>query len=383
MGMRNRPIVLALATTLALSACSGSPPASPTGSNDPIKRSADSSIPVDVSTRTGWILLEYVGGRLAFGASPTADAPVARSLWLVRPDGSELHELAPGVPKGGKTNPTWSRDGRLIAFQTVGRRCRVYETDASASILVSVSGTGSKADPGESCGERTPAYSPDANHLAFVSSTDGMTDVIGIRARCVECRPGIGSGSQRFSFHGTYSTLETTRMADTAWIEGLSWSPNGTQIAYDRITKDAYGEAFLPLAELWLVNVDDSDSHRIPLPAGLSAFDPDWSPDGSLIVFNSGPMRSLHFAGEPGPPDVYTVRPDGSDLQRLTSDGRSGGASWTSDGKILFYSDPWMWLMDADGSNAAPVLSEAPAMWGSRWGEPSGWSQNGHWQPAP
>ena len=172
-------------------------------------------------------------------------------------------------------------------------------------------------------------------------------------------------------------------MADTAWIEGLSWSPDGTQIAYDRVTKDAHGEPFLASGELWIVNVDDRDARRIPLPAGLSAFDPDWSPDGSLIVFSSGPMLGLQIAGVPGSPDVYTVRPDGSNLQRLTEDNDSGAASWTSDGKILFYTQPFMWLMDADGSNLAPVLSNAPAMWGTSWGDPGGWSHHGSWQPVP
>ena len=34
--------------------------------------------------------------------------------------------------------------------------------------------------------------------------------------------------------------------------------------------------------------------------------------------------------------DIYTIRPDVTDLHRLTSDRMSGLPSWTADGRILF-----------------------------------------------
>jgi hypothetical protein len=73
------------------------------------------------------------------------------------------------------------------------------------------------------------------------------------------------------------------------------------------------------------------------------------------------------------------VRPDGSDLRQLTHDGGSGAPNWTSDGKILFYRQHAMWLMDADGSNAAPVYPDGPTL----WGDATGWSYYGYWQPIP
>lgn len=68
------------------------------------------------------------------------------------------------------------------------------------------------------------------------------------------------------------------------------------------------------------------------LPAGYDGM-PIWSPDGNRILFNRGELGSIwsNF-------DVYTVWPDGSDLQRLTDHPASDGhAVWTPDGKQILY----------------------------------------------
>ena len=109
--------------------------------------------------------------------------------------------------------------------------------------------------------------------------------------------------------------------------------------------------------------------------AGLAA--PQWSPDGSFVAFTS-----YNETFPTNPPernsqvriDIFVVRPDGTDFQRLTTDtvgplgtNRPGdfGASfptWTRDGRIVFTrypaneEDPFeLWVMDPDGSNATRV----------------------------
>jgi len=62
--------------------------------------------------------------------------------------------------------------------------------------------------------------------------------------------------------------------------------------------------------------------------SGVEDGGPDWSPDGSLIAF----QRSGN------PYAVYTVKPDGSDLQRLTQPDEDGsGMSFLPDGKRIVY----------------------------------------------
>lgn len=385
--MRNRPAFgLVLAIMLILSAC-GSTPASSPGSPSPTNRAStnpapppgDSSIPAEDGTRTGWILLEHVGANAPNGSSP-ANGPEGRSLWLIRPDGNDLHELAPGVPMDGKTNPVWSRDGEHIAFESVQPRRLVYETDVagSAPVPTSRSCSGVLVEPNP-CIERLPAYSPDGNQLATVVNTlSGLAPIKGIEVIYLRHRYAENERCSQSAtcFHLGFS-LDATRVAtSTASIEGLSWSPDGSQIAYYRVAKDLSGK---PLgSELWIVDANGTNPHPIPLPDGLTAGDPDWSPDSSLIVFSSEPFHDWDDAGLPNTADVYTVRPDGTDLRQLTHDGGSGAPSWTSDGKILFSSERELWLMDADGSNAAPVFPDGLPLWGEETG-----SSYGYWQPVP
>ena len=325
-----------------------------------------------------WILLEHFGANAPDGTA--ASGPDGRSLWMIRPDGTGLHELLPAQPADGKIAPAWSPGGEHIAFETVAPLVRIFETDAAGLAIHAVSGCSGEA---ATCVETSPAYAPDGNQLAFAESLDGLTtNVIGIRDRCdgtTNCSMGSGQ-----VFHEAHVTLESTRIRTAiGWIEGISWSPDGRQLVFYRVAKDADGKP-TGTSELWVVNTNrtgegDEALHRIPLPAGLTAGDPSWSPDGSHIVFSSQPIHDWNDVGVAGTPDVYTVRPDGTDLRQLTHDGGSGSPTWTSDGKILFYSQRAMWLMDADGSNAAPVYPAGPTL----WGEATGWSYYGYWQPAP
>ena len=88
---------------------------------------------------------------------------------------------------------------------------------------------------------------------------------------------------------------------------------------------------------------------------------PAWSPDGKLIMFTRR-VDEVNF-------DVFTIWPDGSNLNRLTTNrSNDGHATWTADGRILWDSgyygwrdeaalydntfQPYgqLWVMNADGS---------------------------------
>ena len=58
---------------------------------------------------------------------------------------------------------------------------------------------------------------------------------------------------------------------------------------------------------------------------------PGWSPDGSRILFTRR-VDTVNF-------DIFTIRPDGSDLLRLTTNRATDGhAVWTADGRIMWNS---------------------------------------------
>ena len=72
----------------------------------------------------------------------------------------------------------------------------------------------------------------------------------------------------------------------------------------------------------------------VPDHPGTTAFWPSWSPDGTLVAFVSNFETGDAF-------EVYTIRPDGSDLTRLTQDATGDGylrPGWFPDGQRLVVS---------------------------------------------
>jgi len=85
-----------------------------------------------------------------------------------------------------------------------------------------------------------------------------------------------------------------------------------------------------------------------------------------------GKNGKIVFVEAPGPNlfvDVFTVNPDGSDVQQLTFIAANGGSlccpSWSPDGRqLVFAAEPagtstnQLWIMNADGSNQRQLLSD-------------------------
>ncbi len=314
-----------------------------------------------VGQRPGFILLEHFGN--APDGTKLAETQQIH-LWLVHADGSNLHELAPGqpgMPITGKGPADWSPDGRHIAFGTTGSGpALIYETDVNGTTPRLIS-TECGREPA-TCLEFSPAYSPDGKQMAFVRLAGSpLSGVIAIRDLAT----------------GKVTLLESTRQGPPKNDLGApAWSPDGKQLVYYQVAKDADGKP-TGSSEMYIVNTDGTGLHQLKTPA-LAAGDPHWSPDGSLIVFSTEPIHEWNDAGVADHPDVYTIHPDGTGLKQLTFDQGSGAPSWTSDGKILYFARAGRWLMDADGSNQTKVWLGMDMV-----SDTTGYSYYAHWQPTP
>lgn len=130
-----------------------------------------------------------------------------------------------------------------------------------------------------------------------------------------------------------------------------SWSADGKEIVYRSFAQDARG--------LRIINVDTHATRE--LTNGVDNL-PYWAPDGSRILFTREDNGNF---------DIYTIKPDGSDIQRLTTfPTNDAHAVWSGDGKYIMWNSgeygfrdeaalydnsfqPYgsNWIMNADGTN--------------------------------
>jgi Tol biopolymer transport system component len=343
---------------------SAAPPSSPNPAASAPNPAASLSLSSGYKDVKGWIVFEHFGQ--APDGSTTEFNPDNRMVWLVKADGTGLHELAPGKPGDGKVSPDISPDGRTVVFSSWGPRGRVWSVPIEGGDPVMLTTDCSGAE--NECFERDPAFSPDGKRIAFAQDLFGAepSSVIGIRDRAA----------------GTVTFIESTRVPRTAsHLHQPSWSPDGTRIAYHLDTQAPADEQPTKI-RIEIVNVDGTSLQELPAPAGeAKAGDPDWSPDGSLIVFSTMPNREGEGDGNGGP-GIFTIHPDGTGLTDVCGSCLQGGVapSWTPDGEhILFWGFRTWAMMDPDGSNMAHI-NQPELVW---FGEDLGYGYAAWLQPTP
>jgi TolB protein len=221
--------------------------------------------------------------------------------------------------------PATTIENGKIAFTALTSRAAI----TAATWVVNPDGTGLtklSQTPGVG-GEYGPVWSPDGTKVAFYvdDPVGGSYDLYVVNAD--------GSGLTRLTDGGGDETNPV-------------WSPDGTRLTYVVDNPDG-------TSEVLIMNADGTGKTK--LTNGEHDFSPAWSPDGDRIAF----VRSGADY------DIYSVRPDGTDLTPLTNySGFEEMPLWSPDGSMIAFSgsqtgEDELYVANADGSGVAK-LTDVP-----------------------
>jgi Tol biopolymer transport system component len=231
-------------------------------------------------------------------------------LYLVRLDGSGRRRLTDGP--ADETSPTWSPDGRRLAFWSKAAGTTdlaVLDLRTGAVTLRQVSDR-----PDNPHHLFAPSWSPRGDWIAFESNR-GETPAVEAYTDLYLVRPD-GTGLRR---------LTSDRVIDAA----PSWHPDGRSFVFSQ-QGGAGANRFPELYRQWL------DGRRARLTTDQAHdWEGRWSRDGRSLAFTSN--RTTGSFG------IHLRRPDGRVLALAAPAAPATGmsASWTPDGRSLAYSyDP-------------------------------------------
>ena len=266
------------------------------------------------------------GGRIVF----TCTRGDYNQLCIINADGTELQQLSSQEvandyypvfsPRGNQLMFASNRNGTFdIYLMVFGQRELFQITDHIGNVI-------------------SPDFSPDGQKIVFANrAADGPTSIWMVNT----------NGSHP---HLVY--------AGPNMIVAVAWSPDGQTLAY------AMQVNLLSQYQIFLMDVDGTNSRQ--LTNGMQGIGGSvaWSPDGKSLLIYAGPV---------GGRDIFRLDVATGALTQLTDGGNNAAPCYSPDGKFIVFNSlrnngqADLYIMNADGSNQRQLTDNPEPDWQPRW----------------
>lgn len=210
-------------------------------------------------------------------------------IWVMDANGANKRQVSSNRYRF--KDPTWCPDNRHFLIS----RTREDSTDI---VLMDINGREIKivVDSGKS--DTDPCCSPDGNIVYFISGV-------------VRKRGNIDTLASSIQSATLTQNLVVTALTNYQYYDcDPKVSPAGNKLVFRR---DADGDQ----AGIYTMNTDGTNLFKLPTGYDHQSTEPNWSPDGTRIVFVSCDKDPAH----PGDylSNIYTIKPDGTMKTRVTN----------------------------------------------------------------
>lgn len=269
-------------------------------------------------TQTPTITPTPLGGlaKLVFGER--LENMKTTQLFVANADGSDKKQIT--NLDGPISFPSLSPDGSQVVFAAEMPSAEIY--------VINVDGTNLRKLTENEDVEWTPSWSPDGKLIAFSSTAGDSRKLV----------------HQLHIMNADGSDIRRVTTGEPSFDP--AFSPDGRKLVFHRLVSGN--------PEIFTVSIDGTNLFRVTRNAAVDAH-PDWSPDGTQIVFSSRRDGNLW--------QTFVTDVEGRNTRQLTTGPNENWlAVWTPDGKHLRYAHDdattrSYYFMDPDGANPILIVS--------------------------
>ncbi|CUS05588.1 putative Mitogen-activated protein kinase kinase kinase [Candidatus Promineifilum breve] len=278
-------------------------------------------------------------GSTANEATPVVQVPTATSN---APDPTSTVAAVTEVPPTVAPEPTVDDRSAPVVLPPLPDEI-VFQSNRDGDyeiFIMNVDGSDQRQLTSNTAEDRYPRVSPDGQHIVFQSRANDNTDIY------VMNRDGT----------------DLTRLTSAESLDELpSWSPDGREILFN-----SWLGANTDSSDLFVIDVGGGEPQRLTETA-INEAHADWSSTGRLVFNGTVPGEDFF--------QIYTSHADMSNGQQITnSQIDEYSPQWSPDGtRILFISErgnstnSGLYSMNADGSDARLLYNGPTEEWGASW----------------